>query len=138
VTTPAGWYDDPHDPRFIRYWDGVQWSDNVAPKVTDPSGAAESPDGDKGPSSALHYILPVGRSWQSIWAPYLGLVSLLPVPIIGQALGIGGVVLGILALRRARSGGRGTGRAIVGIVLGSIGFIGGTIVLVATLMSLGK
>ena len=130
MTTPAGWYDDPHDARFIRFWDGFQWSVNVAPKVADPSGSAASFGSDTGPSSVLHYILPVGRSWQSVTAPYLGLCSLLPVPIISQLLGIGGIVLGVIALRLARTGGHGTGRAITAIVLGSIGTIVGTIVLV--------
>jgi resuscitation-promoting factor RpfB len=32
-TSPrAGWYDDPGDPRAIRYWDGVAWSAHAAPK----------------------------------------------------------------------------------------------------------
>ena len=29
--TPAGWYADPQDPRYLRYWDGVAWTDQVAP-----------------------------------------------------------------------------------------------------------
>lgn len=29
---PSGWYDDPHDPNQLRYWDGVIWSDRTAPK----------------------------------------------------------------------------------------------------------
>jgi hypothetical protein len=129
MTTPAGWYDDPQDVRFIRYWDGFQWGADVAPKVAAPVDAAASRGSDTGPSSVLHYIVPVGRSWQSVVAPYLGLVSLLPVPIIGQLLGIGGIVLGVIALRRARTGGHGSGRAITAIVLGSIGTIFGAIVL---------
>jgi hypothetical protein len=129
MTTPAGWYDDPQDARFIRFWDGFQWSANVAPKVANPVGGSGSQGIDTSPSSVLHYIVPVGRSWQSVVAPYLGLFSLLPVPVIGQLLGIGGIALGIIALRRARTGGHGTGRAIIGIVLGSIGTIFGAIVL---------
>jgi tetrahydromethanopterin S-methyltransferase subunit C len=129
MTTPAGWYDDPQDVRFIRYWDGFQWSAHAAPKVAAPADAAASQGFDTGPSSVLHYIVPVGRSWQSVVAPYLGLVSLLPVPVIGQLFGIGGIVLGAIALRRVSTGGHGTGRAITAIVLGSIGTIFGLIVL---------
>jgi Protein of unknown function (DUF2510) len=129
MTTPAGWYDDPQDARFIRFWDGFQWSANVAPKVANPVGGSGSQAFDTGPSSVLHYIVPVGRSWQSVVAPYLGLCSLLPVPIISQLLGIGGIVLGVIALRLARTGGHGTGRAITAIVLGSIGLVLGVIVL---------
>lgn len=29
---PSGWYDDPNDPDQLRYWDGVIWTDRVAPK----------------------------------------------------------------------------------------------------------
>jgi hypothetical protein len=136
MTTPAGWYDDPHDARTMRFWDGVQWTAHIAPKVASP-GATESPVRDHGPSNPLHYIVPIGRSWQSVLAPYLGLLSLAPVPIIGQLLGAGGIVLGIIALRRARTGGHGTGRAIVGIVLGSIGIIAGAIFSIVTFAAQG-
>jgi len=47
-----------------------------------------------------------------------------PFPLISQLLGIAAITLGILAIRRASSGGHGTGRAIVGIVLGAIGSVG--------------
>ena len=29
---PAGWYLDPTMPNQQRYWDGVQWTDNIAPQ----------------------------------------------------------------------------------------------------------
>lgn len=28
----AGWYDDQHDPRFLRWWDGVQWTHHLQQK----------------------------------------------------------------------------------------------------------
>ena len=28
---PAGWYPDPQDPRYLRYWDGVAWTAQVTP-----------------------------------------------------------------------------------------------------------
>ncbi|BBX34852.1 DUF2510 domain-containing protein [Mycolicibacterium mageritense] len=31
---PAAWYDDPRDPRMFRYWDGIRWTEHVAPKIT--------------------------------------------------------------------------------------------------------
>jgi hypothetical protein len=29
--TPAGWYPDPSMPSTQRYWDGQQWTENLAP-----------------------------------------------------------------------------------------------------------
>lgn len=34
MTQPSGWYDDPADPSRFRYWDGMVWSSQVAPKVS--------------------------------------------------------------------------------------------------------
>lgn len=89
-------------------------------------GAPARPD--LGPSNGLHWVLPVGRSWQSITAGYLGLFALLAwsggaVGPVGAALGVatGGAALwlGIVAVRRAASGGHGRGRAWFGIVAGA-------------------
>ncbi|GAB2622053.1 hypothetical protein Aab01nite_76840 [Paractinoplanes abujensis] len=66
----------------------------------------------------MHWLLPTGRSWQSIAAGYLGLVGLV-VWVLGPfALG-----LGIWAVvRSAREPGvHGRGRAVFGIVAGAIG-----------------
>ena len=30
---PAAWYDDPQNPRMFRSWDGLRWTEHVAPKV---------------------------------------------------------------------------------------------------------
>jgi len=37
MTTPANWYPDPQDSSQLRYWDGLNWTEHVA-----PAGAAES------------------------------------------------------------------------------------------------
>ena len=70
---------------------------------------------------ALHYLLPVGRSWQSVAAPYLGLVGLIFCffPPLGLLLGAGAIALGIWAFARAREGGHGRGRAVVALVTGA-------------------
>jgi len=68
------------------------------------------------PHDAMHWIVPVGRSWQSIASGYLGLIGLVLWLVAPVA-----VWFGIWALRRARDGGHGRGRAIFGIVTGLIG-----------------
>jgi hypothetical protein len=73
------------------------------------------PAGD-GPSSAVHWMLPVGRSWQSIAAGYLGLLSL-GIWLLGPVA----IGFGVWALVRAGSGGHGRGRAVTGIVGGFLG-----------------
>jgi hypothetical protein len=30
---PAAWYDDPRDQRMLRYWDGIRWTEHIAPKI---------------------------------------------------------------------------------------------------------
>ncbi|CAN5395923.1 hypothetical protein BH11ACT1_BH11ACT1_30770 [soil metagenome] len=69
-----------------------------------------------GPSDAVHWMLPVGRSWQSITAGYVGLLSL------GLwALGPVAIWLGIWAIKKARTGGHGRGRAVFAIITGTLG-----------------
>lgn len=119
TTTAPGWYDDPADPSLARYWDGTGWTANT---VARHPGATPAPLDQHGPNSATHWLAPVGRSWQSIAAGYLGLVCLVawllgPVGVI-----VGGVTLwfGVWGLRRARTGGHGRGRSIFGIIAGSV------------------
>lgn len=40
--TPAGWYPDPSDPAFLRWWDGSMWTNHQMPRPTDvpPANAA--------------------------------------------------------------------------------------------------
>jgi uncharacterized RDD family membrane protein YckC len=38
--TPPGWYPDPHGGAGQRYWDGLQWTDHVAPAQEFPPGPA--------------------------------------------------------------------------------------------------
>ncbi len=83
----------------------VQWP-------TPTSAASAGSD----PHDAMHWIVPVGRSWQSIASGYLGLIGLVLWLVAPVA-----VWFGIWALRRARDGGHGRGRAIFGIVTGLIG-----------------
>lgn len=102
---PAGWYQDPYAPGQQRYFDGRAWTPQVQPRPA-----------DVGPNSAMHYLLPVGRSWQSVVAPWIGVFGAL-IWILAPF----SVALGIWGLVVARRGGHGTGRSILAIVLGVIG-----------------
>lgn len=87
--------------------------------------AAAPPAAEHGPRDAVHWIVPVGRSGVSIAAGYVGLVAMFL-----WALGPVAVWLGVLGLRKARTGGHGSGRSWFGIVVGTLASLGA----VATLL----
>jgi hypothetical protein len=60
-------------------------------------------------------MLPVGRSWQSIVAGYAGLLGL-GIWVLGPFA----IWFGLWALRRASTGGHGRGRAVFGIIAGTV------------------
>jgi hypothetical protein len=131
----AGWYADPQQPTWtLRYWNGSAWTEHVAPRVQGPPSSSGYPGqapygsvsgGGEQPSDPLHWVVPAGRSWQTIAAGYVGLVSLLVFP-----LGPVAIALGALGLRAAsRQGSHGRGRAIFGIVAGCIGSFFGILLL---------
>ncbi|GEA87056.1 DUF2510 domain-containing protein [Cellulomonas cellasea] len=74
----------------------------------------------RGPSDVVHWLLPTGRSWQSIVAGYLGLFALVLWPVAPFSL-----ALGVWALVRAQHGGHGRGRAVFAIVAGLLGVVVG-------------
>ena len=127
-----GWYPDPSMRDTQRYWDGARWTEHVAPVNAGPAPAATD---QLGPDNAAHWLVPVGRSWQSITAGYLAFLCL--IAWIGGPFGVivGGVTLwlGIWGMRRARAGGHGRGRAIFGIVAGSLCLLAGGLVTVVWL-----
>ncbi|NTW39680.1 MAG: DUF2510 domain-containing protein [Cellulomonadaceae bacterium] len=132
-TVAPGWYHDGVTFGSLRWFDGAQWTEHVTPDIS--AGAAAPVVGGwnpgyhpmylrpedaapeaNGPDSAMHWVVPVGRSWQAILAGYLGLFSL------GLwAIGPVSIGFGIWALVRASRGGHGRGRAITGIVGGVLG-----------------
>jgi Domain of unknown function (DUF4190) len=81
--------------------------------------AADRPRPER-PGSLDSMMLPVGRPASAIAAGYLGLLSFFP--LIGIPLGIGGVITGIVALKRIGREPelRGRGRAWFGIVAGGL------------------
>jgi hypothetical protein len=51
MSAAAGWYDD-QDPRFIRWWDGVQWTDHVQQKPEAGPAPEESAPEEPAPLAA--------------------------------------------------------------------------------------
>jgi len=135
-TSPvAGWYPDPALTDTVRYFDGAGWTAHVAPaphavpaqyaapaqqaypgygSSVLPGGAAPQDHLGAHPSDPVHWLVPTGRTWQSVLAGYLGVVSLLLWFVGPVSVGVG-----VWALRAtARSHGHGRGRAIFAIVVG--------------------
>jgi len=91
-------------PAGAQQWPAQQWP------------AQQGSMAASGPTDVVHWMLPVGRSWQSITAGYVGLFSL------GiWAFGPVAIWLGIWAMQKASTGGHGRGRAIFAIVTGTLG-----------------
>ena len=136
-TTPAsavpGWYSDPHGQAPLRFFDGVEWTHHVAaapatsgPAFTgtaagfgSPSWAAQAPIGSS-PADPVHWLLPTGRTWQSIAGGYVALFAIVLWFLGPVALG-----LGLWALSASSKGGaHGRGRAIFAIVVGAFATLG--------------
>jgi hypothetical protein len=78
---PAGWYPDPADPTQQRYWDGVAWTQQVAP--TSPSG--DAPQNLVSPYSTAQSVVdaPVLQTWKtSLGFSVLGLLLGTPLMMI--------------------------------------------------------
>jgi hypothetical protein len=136
-TAVPGWYPDPQSPQTLRYFDGSGWTHHVVPVPGPAAAAAWAPAPFGGgtvapaalgahPSDPVHWLVPTGRSWQSIAAGYLGIFSILvfPAPFA--------LALGVWALRVSqRDGSHGRGRAVFGIVAGGLG----TLLLLASIVA---
>jgi len=80
------------------------------------------------PATAAHWMLPTGRSWQSIASGYVALFAIVIWPLgpIALALGIWALV------RAAQQGSHGRGRSIFAIIVGVLT----SIILIAVLTTL--
>lgn len=102
-----GWYQDPSDARFVRFYNGSQWTEHIKPAPNAPRSA------DPG----LAFIIPVNQSGLALAAGYLGLFSFILWP-----LGPFAIYAGI----KARSAER-VGPAGLRIATGFIGGVFGTV-----------
>lgn len=120
ATPPPNWPPQPPPNPF-----GDQpLGDPYAPGAYRPG----QPPPDIADDPAMRWVIPVGQSVWSIASGYLGLLSL------GLCfLGPFAVLTGVIAIVELRKNPRlsGWGRAIVGIILGSLGSIGLVLMIIA-------
>jgi hypothetical protein len=92
------------------------------------------PEHDIGQDAGIRMLIPVGLTGWAIASGYLGLISVLLVP------GPFAVLTGILAIREMRRNPKkhGMGRAIFGIVMGSLGTLGLVFMVIALAAGAGK
>lgn len=99
---PAGWYPDPEHPTQQRYWDGVAWTQNVAP------AAAGAPTSESGALSDRPAVdAPVLQTWKtSVGFSVLGLLVGFPLLVsLGTLLAIPLMMLTGLSSTQRGTGG---------------------------------
>jgi len=155
---PAGWYPDRNEANVVRWWDGQQWTDQT--RSTAPAAAAfEQPIsatafGIAAPQAAAGWY-PDDHGGRATAAPMASAVNSLATrgmiySLIGLVLNpfammsIGGFVLGIRSLRRAKQfppAAARRGQAITAIVLGAFGTVATVLLIIgaiATAMTLAQ
>ncbi len=110
------------------------------PQMAQPMGYAnpyQQPPrvGDIGQDAGMRMLLPVGRSGWAIASGYLGLFSFFP--FIGIVTGVAAIITGIVAIRDIKRNPErhGMGRAIFGIIAGSIFTLAWIVMLIGVVAS---
>lgn len=122
---PPGWYPDNADPALQRWWDGTRWTTHTAAAA--PGGPRDLSRGygysygaEAEPvSSANNTMATLSMIISIVSFAGLILVELLP-------LALAGIIIGIVALRRARRfapNARRRGQAIAGIIVGAVSLV---------------
>ena len=80
TNVPAGWYPDPTDPSWQRWWDGVGWTEHAVPAASVSAPVAQTytapyPQAPAAPSAPLRTDIQTNTAW--IW-----LVVLLPLVML--------------------------------------------------------
>ena len=139
MTTPAGWYDDGRGA--MRWWDGTQWTDHVAPADAGAPGPAAAAD-SYAPTAPIAptppYVMPaMTAEYPGAYRPYdpdaaAAVYTVAPAPRSSKAWiwwTIGGVVVLGLIITAAVLAPAGLGVRDVLFLLSGAGGIGATIVL---------
>jgi len=89
--TRAGWYADPQDPRYLRYWDGVAWTDQRAPLPQAPPPPPAGPVAPRSASAPYPARLQVdfAASYNRL-TTFFRLVLIIPIAIVMGVLTAGG------------------------------------------------
>jgi lysylphosphatidylglycerol synthetase-like protein (DUF2156 family) len=127
LTWDPGWFPDPTGRHDHRWWDGAAWTAHVADAGVAGHDALDAPGTGTGTGTAprapgAHGPAPVGTGPTDPVAVIALTVAILAVllallPIIGLVPAFGALVLAVVARSRIRrSGRRGDGVAIAGLV----------------------
>lgn len=76
MTVNPGWYDDPESAVYIRYWNGVEWTDDRRPKPPTVAGAVPtSADGRSEKSFVVTLLLAIFFGVFGVHRFYVGKVG---------------------------------------------------------------
>ncbi len=117
MSAAPGWFPDPLGRHEHRWFNGTTWTSDVADggvRYVDPLGSAPTPRSDATRNGLATAAMVCGILAVLIaWVPF--------VVVGGIVLAILAVALGVAGMRRAGPDGEGRGRAVAGVVTGSVG-----------------